>query len=666
MADDRRSLTKLCKIYNSLHPQLVVSYQPSAILCINPSDPQHPHVQAGGNKFCTICGATIALQNRYIPLRKLGAGGFAVIYTVWDLQTQTERVLKILLENSAKARELFQQEAAILQSLDHPGIPQVEADGYFRLFTDKSSVRELFCLVMEKIEGETLEVILDRYERGCPEEMVKDWFGQAVEILQVLHSRYIIHRDLKPSNLMLRQQTNRLVLIDFGGAKKMRSRQRSVIIDSSTRLYSPGYSPPEQSSGRDVEPAADFYALGRTTIELLTGQSPFELEDPTTKELRWRHLVQVSPAFAELLDELVREDARLRPTSAGAIRERLSHSSPPEKQPSVYQSIQQLSLNSWKRSQLIATYLTHRLAQITRNLAQTSKQRSPQLVNQIHRSVTQATSFLTQTARKQMPQLASQVNKTVSQVTRTLRQISRQRSPQLATTINSSLTKPTRSLLQFTTQVGQASIDTIQAVIWSAIAAAVGTAIGFVFAYFSPLGIAVGNFLAQYLPYLLADSQIATEAEIVIFATAGLFTAGGLTVLGVFDQRRRYLISALLGASGYVLGWLCWFSILPYTRIWGLSTAVSMAIAFLVSGLGLRRHHCFHTTVATVGTAIAFPTLVQLNLFPVLIFHLSPQPNWFDLQVYATFFSAIAAISSCWLGISHYIMTPCWQWLTRR
>lgn len=640
-------------------------YQPSVTLCINPSDPQHPHVQAGRNKFCTTCGAAIALQNRYIPLKKLGTGGFAVIYTVWDLQTQSERVLKILLENAAKARQLFQQEAAILTSLNHPGVPRVEADGYFRLSaTSNGSKRELLCLVMEKIDGQTLEAILDKYDRGCPEEMVQDWFGQALEILQVLHSRQIIHRDLKPSNLMLRQETNRLVLIDFGGAKKMRSRQRSVsAADSSTRLYSPGYSPPEQSSGRDVEPAADFYALGRTTIELLTGQPPSELEDPVTKELRWRHLVRVSPAFADLLDELVQEDARLRPTSARAIEQRLLQNPPTKPQPSVYQTIQQLSLNSWKRSQLIATYLTHRLAQI-------SKQRSPQLVDRIHQIVVRAMNFFTETTRKQSPPSTSKTQNTAPQGSHTLRQATQRRpstsrfaSIPLVTNISRSLAKSARSLLRFTTQVGHAGIDTIRAIVWSAIAAVVGTAIGFVFAYFSPLGIAVNSFLVEYLPQLMTDSQIATEAEVIVFATAGLFTATGLTALGVFDQRRRYLISAVLSVSGYALGWLCWILITPYTGIWSLSATVCVAIAFLVSGLGLRHHRSFHATFAAVGTAIALTVLVQLNLFPALIFHLSPQPSWFELQVYVTFFSAIAAISSCCLSISYYIIIPCWRCL---
>jgi serine/threonine protein kinase len=87
----------------------------SATHCINP-DCLRPHPQPWGNKFCNSCGASLELKNRYIPLQLLGSGGFATIYTVWDLQTKTEKVLKVLVETAPKALELFEQEAAVLAS----------------------------------------------------------------------------------------------------------------------------------------------------------------------------------------------------------------------------------------------------------------------------------------------------------------------------------------------------------------------------------------------------------------------------------------------------------------------------------------------------------------------------------------------------------------------
>ena len=291
----------------------------SAIHCINPDCPR-PYPQVWGNKFCNSCGAPLKLLHRYVPIQPLGVGGFAAIYTVWDLHLSRERVLKVLLESSPKALELFEQEAAVLASLNHPGVPRVEPDSYFVVDLGK---RQLPCLVMEKINGQTLQDILDRYPQGCPESLVRNWLNQALEILQELHRRNIIHRDIKPSNLMLRQETGQLVAIDFGGAKQIGTVQLGSVT-SSTRLISPGYSPPEQIMGSGVGPAADFYALGKTMIHLLSGQYPPDLEDTASGELRWRHCAPISPDLADLLDDMVKDDVRQRPASAAQIQQRLT------------------------------------------------------------------------------------------------------------------------------------------------------------------------------------------------------------------------------------------------------------------------------------------------------------------------------------------------------
>ncbi|NEP13200.1 MAG: serine/threonine protein kinase [Symploca sp. SIO2C1] len=292
------------------------------IHCINPDCPR-PYPQPWGNKFCNGCGASLCLNNRYIPLQRLGSGGFATIYTVWDLQRQREQVLKALIDNSPKALQLFEQEAAVLQGLKHPGIPRVEQGSYFLLSLGNPPQRLLPCLVMEKINGQTLDYVLRQYPQGCPEALVRDWLYQAAEILQELHRSGIIHRDLKPSNLMLREQTNQLVAIDFGGAKQI-SWLTLGARGNSTRLISPGYSPPEQMAGEAVGPAADFYALGRTMIQLLTGEDLADLEDPVTGELQWRNRTAVTPALANLLDEMVCTEPQERPANALKIQRRLA------------------------------------------------------------------------------------------------------------------------------------------------------------------------------------------------------------------------------------------------------------------------------------------------------------------------------------------------------
>lgn len=346
----------------------------NAIYCINPDCP-HPYPHNWGNKFCNSCGAPLQLKDRYIPLQRLGSGGFATLYTVWDLATETERVLKVLVEPSPKALELFEQEAAVLASLQHPGVPRVEPHGYFLVSLGNKERQP--CLVMEKINGQTLQEILDQHPQGCPEAWVISWLKQAVDILQELHSRKIIHRDLKPSNLMLRHTTGQLVVIDFGGAKIGHSlsrygnkwgpsnRMQSAQV-SSTRLFSSGYSPPEQIAGRGVGPGADFYALGRTMIQLLTGIYPPELEDPMTGELRLGAGVSISPDFADLLDQLVREDVTQRPTSAATIQERLAQISQRSvRQVSIFKLISQWIQTCLDWSWVVISAFTKGISQAT-------------------------------------------------------------------------------------------------------------------------------------------------------------------------------------------------------------------------------------------------------------------------------------------------------------
>ena len=299
-------------------PQTVAT----AAHCINPHC-SRPYPQTMGNNFCNVCGAPLRILNRYTPLQKLGIGGFAAIYTIWDEHSKKERVLKVLLESSPKALALFEQEATVLASLRHPGVPKVESDSYFHVTLGNSPEVILPCLVMEKITGKNLEDILQYHQsQGLPEAWVQNWLKQSVYILRELHQRQIIHRDIKPANLMLREGTEQIVLIDFGGAKQIGAKQVNSQA-SSTRLFSPGYSPPEQMAGAIVGPNADFYALGMTCIHLLTGKYPLDLEDSKTGEINWQKFANVSPSFAKLLNDMIQANIEKRPANANELLARI-------------------------------------------------------------------------------------------------------------------------------------------------------------------------------------------------------------------------------------------------------------------------------------------------------------------------------------------------------
>ncbi|WP_414512235.1 serine/threonine protein kinase [Nostoc sp. PCC 9305] len=572
----------------------------SAVHCINP-DCQRPYPQPWGNKFCNSCGAPLELLDRYVPLQPLGSGGFAQIYTVWDEKTQTEKVLKVLVEDSPKALELFTQEAAVLSGLHHPGVPRVDAEGYFQIQLFNPKPHQLPCLVMEKINGRTLEEILKKFPQGCPESLVLNWFAQAVQILQELHKRQILHRDIKPSNLMLgtsspsvtpspgQLEGDRLVLIDFGGAKQFSaSKLRSK--SSSTRLFSSGYSPPEQVTGGIVGPSADFYALGRTAIELLTGKYPLELEDQQTGKLRWRTVVNVNPQLADLLDEMVQEDVRSRPANAAIIQKRLAKISQPLPPPGLF-------------------------AQLQGKIKQASTQ------------VSQRFTLITQAIEQVLANFSLAVTKTVIFIAQTIIKIFR------------------------------ACLATIWAMILSTIGAYFGAIAGFILAYRTSLGPQIVELIGNQLNQLVPNTQPVFGADILVFVAAGWGTAWGLTVSGCFGQRRRFLVASLMGIISYGFGWLILQLITPKDSGEGLVAVILVAVSLLTLSLGLRSHHVVYAVLAAFGSAIAYAVLILLKLAPP-IFQFTSQPAWSELYLSLTFFGAVGFFISFWLGVSYYLIVP--------
>jgi len=290
-------------------------------LCINPVCSQPNHPDNDENRFCQSCGSQLELIGRYRVLRLLSdKTGFGKIYEAY--QQDTPKILKVLKEeltNDSKALALFQQEANILQQLNHPGIPQTE--GYFPYQTRNNLI--LHCLVMEKIAGSNLEQWLKQQQnRPISEAQAIVWLKQLLEILDLVHNQQYLHRDIKPSNIMIRPD-GQLVLIDFGTAREI---TRTYLANSGgmTAISSSGYSPPEQMRGQAI-PSSDFFALGRTFVFLLTGFPPEQLYDPHLDILQWRHHANhVSPLLLDFIDWLISTEVSKRPSNAEDISRRLA------------------------------------------------------------------------------------------------------------------------------------------------------------------------------------------------------------------------------------------------------------------------------------------------------------------------------------------------------
>ncbi len=275
--------------------------------------------------ICQSCGTPLLIKNRYRlikPLRQLDPRSYTEL---WEIDDQGgTKVLKVLKENSPKLVDLFEREAAVLQFLKHPGIPQVGIDGNFT-FAPSNTTDKLYCLVMDKIEGHNLEDWVKQHG-SISQKTAIAWLKEITDILGYLHDNGLFHRDIKPSNIMLTPQ-GQLVLIDFGSAREISYTYLAKLNElfDRTEIISSGYTPLEQVKGKAV-PQSDFYALGRTFVYLLTGKRPNEFPDNLkTGELIWEDQApQISKWFAELINDMMAPFPGKRPQTTQIIIQRLN------------------------------------------------------------------------------------------------------------------------------------------------------------------------------------------------------------------------------------------------------------------------------------------------------------------------------------------------------
>jgi formylglycine-generating enzyme required for sulfatase activity len=247
------------------------------------------------------------LRNRYKIIKLLGSGGFGETYLGEDLDIPTNPkpkcVVKHLRPQSNNpavvqiAQNLFNREAEVLYRLGklHSQIPELYA--YFE-------ERQQFYLVQEFIDGEDLSKDLSPGKRW-DEDNVKQLLQDILTILTFVHEQNIIHRDIKPANLMRRNDSDEIILIDFGAVKQTMAVNTQGQTKLTVTIGTVGYMPSEQAAGKP-KLCSDIYAVGMLGIYALTGIQPHELpKDPNTEEVIWRNWASISNEFANVLDRMV-------------------------------------------------------------------------------------------------------------------------------------------------------------------------------------------------------------------------------------------------------------------------------------------------------------------------------------------------------------------------
>ena len=256
----------------------------------------------------------ILLRQRYRVLAQVGKGGFGAVYKAADTQLG-HRVVAVKEMSQAglssqelsEATESFQREAMLLASLKHPNLPRV-----YDQFIEEGR----WYLVMEFIEGETLETLLDQRGGRLPLEEALHLAQELCAALGYLHTRQppVIFRDLKPSNVMLTPD-QQMYLIDFGIARHFKPGQ----VKDTIAFGSPGYAAPEQYGKAQTTPRADVYGLGALLHQLVTG------DDPSDSPFRFAPLPLMCPAALQtLLRRMVDLEEEKRPESMAEVGQELS------------------------------------------------------------------------------------------------------------------------------------------------------------------------------------------------------------------------------------------------------------------------------------------------------------------------------------------------------
>lgn len=205
----------------------------------------------------------------YKILATIGAGGMGAVFRCRDAKLRREVAVKLLLAPSeGKNIERFLSEAQTMARLSHPNVVQiydVGYDGHVPYF------------VMEMVEGESLATKLERLGR-LPVEETRQLVIQIASGLSAVHKLGIIHRDVKAANV-IETADGVAKLLDFGISRPVE--KPPELTSKGLVMGTPSSMPPEQLRGEELDQRADVYALGVLAYQLLTGQRPWEGDDPT-------------------------------------------------------------------------------------------------------------------------------------------------------------------------------------------------------------------------------------------------------------------------------------------------------------------------------------------------------------------------------------------------
>jgi hypothetical protein len=235
----------------------------------------------------------------------LGAGGMAIVYSATHVNNGRRAAIKVLhpaLGNNTEVRTRFLREGYLANKVEHPGTVAVLDDDV----ADDGGVY----LVMELLEGETLEARRERLGRPLPFPEVLSIGDRLLDVLAAAHDKGIVHRDIKPDNIFLTRD-GAVKVLDFGIAGLRALKGARLTLAGSGAIGTPAFMPPEQAHGRwdEVGPRTDIWAVGATMFSLITGRLVHTA--PQLTDLMLAAMTQPAPPIASVMPGLPPPVARM-------------------------------------------------------------------------------------------------------------------------------------------------------------------------------------------------------------------------------------------------------------------------------------------------------------------------------------------------------------------